>query len=74
MTTFDQRAVYWLLIELCQQLLQTDPNYAVQANERLYNYRMWAPSIPEAEIRGFRPGDTYPLKCWMSTKTTVPLN
>lgn len=74
MSTFDQRAVYWLLIELCQQLLQTDPNYAVQANERLYNYRMWAPSLPEAEIRGFRPGDTYPLKCWMSTKTTVPLN
>jgi tetratricopeptide (TPR) repeat protein len=71
---FDQKTLYWLLIELCQTLLNVDPNYAVQANERLYLYKSLAPTRAEAAFIGFRPGDSVPLKCWMSTTTTVPLD
>ncbi len=71
---FDHKALHWLLTDLCSQLLNVDPNYTLQANERLYAYRRAAPSIEEAAIHGFKAGDTYPLKCWMSTSTAVPLD
>lgn len=73
MTTFERKGLYWLLIDLCKDLLNVDPNYATQANERLYAYKSLAPTADEIAFVGFKPGDSYPLKCWMSTTTTVPM-
>ena len=73
MTAFERKGLYWLLMDLCKDLLHVDNNYASQANERLYAYKSLAPTAAEIAYVGYKPGDTYPLKCWMSTTTTVPL-
>lgn len=73
MSAFERKGIYWLLMDLCKDLLNVDANYATQANERLYAYKSLAPTADEIAFVGFKPGDTYPLKCWMSTTTTVPM-
>lgn len=75
-TEFDKKALYWLLCDLCRALLDADPgeNYTAQANERLYAYRQRCPTPAEAAFRGLKPGDSYPLKCWMSTVAKVRMD
>jgi tetratricopeptide (TPR) repeat protein len=72
MTEFERKGLYWLLIELCQRLKAVDENYAAEADARYYQYVQACPSPAEASFQGWKPGDTYPLKCWMSTVTVVP--
>ncbi|MFN8394149.1 MAG: hypothetical protein U0176_05680 [Bacteroidia bacterium] len=69
---FEGRAMYWLLMELCQKLKGIDPEMETEANARHEKYARRAPSLREAAYLGWQPGDTYPLKCWMNTATVVP--
>lgn len=71
MSSFEHKALYWLLLELCHQLRSVDANYALEADLRYYQYLQSCPTLEEAAFHGWRLGDTYPLKCWMSTVTTV---
>ncbi len=71
MTAFEQKALYWLLIELCQNLNEADASYAEVADERYFAYLKQCPTAEEAAFQGWKPGDSYPIKCWMSTATRV---
>jgi tetratricopeptide (TPR) repeat protein len=71
MSEFERKAMYWLLMDLCQQMQNADVNYAEEAAYRLYLYENEAPTNEEVTFRGLREGDSYPLKCWMNTATTV---
>jgi tetratricopeptide (TPR) repeat protein len=68
---FDQKAVYWLAISLCQDARNMDPSVTLEADRRIFQYRLNAPNAEEARFRGLSDGDTWPLRCWMSTVTTV---
>lgn len=71
MTDFERKAFYWLLIELCQTLNEADASYAEVADERYFAYLKQCPTTEEAAFQGWNPGDSYPIKCWMSTATRV---
>lgn len=71
MSEFDRKALYWLAIDLCQQARNADANAAREVDRRIYLYRKRMPSREEAAFKGLSPGDTWPLRCWMSTVTTV---
>lgn len=69
---FEGRAIYWLLMELCQRLKAADPSLAAEADARYLEYARQAPTLKQANHLGWQPGDTYPIKCWMNTATVVP--
>ncbi len=71
MTEFERKAMFWLLIDLCQTLKSSDPSYADVADERYYLYLQQCPTTEEASFQGWKSGDSYPIKCWMSTATRV---
>ncbi|MEM7035899.1 MAG: hypothetical protein AAF570_02895 [Bacteroidota bacterium] len=73
-TAFDRKAVYWLLIDLVQKARNVDARYEQEAIRRQYEYGRKAPTPEEATFKGLRSGDTWPLKCWMSTVTTVKMD
>ena len=68
---FDQKAVYWLAIDLCQRAINSSPHLEKEANEKIFEYRLRMPNAEEVKFRGLSAGDTWPLKCWMNTVTTV---
>lgn len=68
---FDSKAVYWLAIDLTQRAINSSPHLQQEANQRIYEYKLQMPKPQEVEFRGLSAGDTWPLKCWMSTVTTV---
>ena len=68
---FDRKALNWLLIDLCQKAREVDPTYEAEAIRRLFEYQREAPTTDELKLRGLNAGDTWPLRCWMSTATTV---
>lgn len=72
MDAFERKAMHWLLVELCQTLKAVDESYAAMADERYFEYLKACPTPEEASFQGWKPGDSYPIKCWMSTATTVP--
>ncbi len=71
MSPFERKALYWLLMDICQTLKSTDESYANLADERYFAYQKLCPTSDEAAFQGWKSGDTYPLKCWMSTATRV---
>ena len=71
MSPFERKAMYWLLMDICQTLKSTDESYANLADERYFAYQKLCPTSEEAAFQGWKSGDTYPLKCWMSTTTRV---
>ena len=74
LSLFDQKAIYWLLIDLCYTAKNVDPGALQVANQRIYTYQQLMPSREEAAFKGLKEGDTWPLKCWMGTVTTVKMN
>ncbi|MFM2375190.1 MAG: hypothetical protein RLZZ165_287 [Bacteroidota bacterium] len=73
MSAFERKALHWLLIDLCLKLSAIDESCSMEANQRYYAYLKACPTKEEAAFYGWKAGDTYPLKCWMSTATTVRL-
>lgn len=71
---FDSKAVYWLAIDLAQKAINSSPHLQQEANRRIFEYRLQMPEAKEIEFRGLSAGDTWPLKCWMNTVTTVKEN
>jgi hypothetical protein len=64
---FDKKAMYWLLLELAAKMGNADAEYASQADQMSYEFLEKCPTREEAKFRGISEGDTWPLKCWMST-------
>lgn len=71
LSRFDQKAVYWAAIEMCLLARNVDPSTEQDANRRIFSYQKNMPTAEECSFRGLRPGDTYPLLCWMEITTTV---
>ncbi|MEM6269937.1 MAG: hypothetical protein AAF998_10905 [Bacteroidota bacterium] len=71
---FDRKAVYWLAVSLCQDAKNVDPSVTLEADRRIYQYNLSTPTVKEAKFKGLSDGDTWPLRCWMSTVTTVKTN
>ena len=71
LTRFDRKAVHWASIELCTLAKNVDPSVEEDANRRIVMYMERMPTAEECSFRGLRPGDTYPLLCWMDITTTV---
>lgn len=71
---FDQKAVYWLAIDLSQRAINSSPHLQQEANQRIFEYQLRMPEAKEVQFRGLSAGDTWPLKCWMNTVTTVKVN
>jgi tetratricopeptide (TPR) repeat protein len=71
LSRFDQKAVYWAAIDMCLLARNVDPSTEEDANRRIFEYQKNVPTQEECSFRGLRPGDTYPLLCWMETTTTV---
>jgi hypothetical protein len=70
-SAFDQKAIYWLAIDLCQQAKNVDSGCETEATNRIYRYKQLTPTAAETAFKGLKSGDTWPLRCWMSTVTTV---
>jgi tetratricopeptide (TPR) repeat protein len=71
MSKFDQKAIFWASIELCTLAKNVDPSTEEEANRRIVEFQQQMPTAEECSFRGLRPGDTYPLLCWMEITTTV---
>lgn len=71
---FDQKAVYWLAIDLSQRAINSSPHLQQEANQRIFEYQLRMPEAKEVRFKGLSAGDTWPLKCWMNTVTTVKVN
>ena len=71
-STFELGAIYWAAIDYCQKALNSDdPLVSEEASAKIFEYKSNMPSLEEAAFRGFRLGDTYPIRCWMEIATTV---
>jgi hypothetical protein len=70
-SSFDRKALNWLLIHLCGQARALDPSYEAEATRRILLYEAGLPTADELQLRRLRPGDTWPLRCWMGTVVKV---
>lgn len=70
-SAFDQKAIYWLAIDLCHNAQNVDTGCEEEAIDRIYRYKQLTPTPSEYAFKGLKSGDTWPLRCWMSTVTTV---
>lgn len=68
---FDQKAVYWLAIDLAQKAINSSPSLSEEANQRIFEYRRLMPQPKEAQFRGLQEGATWPIRCWINGVTTV---
>lgn len=71
MSAFDQKAVYYLMIDLCRKAAQADPSYEPEVDRRIALYLEKIPTAEELKLRRLKDGDTWPLRCWMSTAASV---
>lgn len=70
---FEQKAVHWAAIDFCQQAKNSDPTVGPMADQLIFELKNEMPTAREIEFRGYSPGDTFPLRCWMNIVTTVKL-
>lgn len=68
---FDRKAVYWLALDLVLEGRNKSRGFEKAFNEAFISYSAKMPTIEEAGFRGLSAGDTWPIKCWMNTVTTV---
>lgn len=68
---FDQKAVYWLAIDLAQKAINSSPSLSEEVNQRIFEYRRLMPTPKEAEFRSLQEGATWPIRCWINGVTTV---
>lgn len=68
---FDQKAVYWVMIDLCRKAAEADPSYEAEVRYRIALYMDRMPTENELRLRYLKAGDTWPLRCWMSTAAIV---
>jgi tetratricopeptide (TPR) repeat protein len=71
LSAFDSKALNWLLIDLCKHAEDSDPSYAAEANRRIFSYELAMPTQTELRARGLKPGDTWPLRCWIGVAVKV---
>lgn len=71
---FDRKAVYWLALDVILAGRNQSKGFESNLNERYVAYSSRMPSIEEAGFRGLGSGDTWPIKCWMNTVTTVKIH
>lgn len=70
---FDAKALYWVAIDYCLKARRIDESLAEEVGRRIFEYRQECPTRDEVFFRGFQEGDTYPIRCWIRTTTTVKL-
>ena len=72
-SSFDQKAVYWLALDevLAIKARQSEPSPEI--SEAFFEYRQQLPTAEELRFQGLQLGDTWPIRCWMNTVTTVRL-
>ncbi len=71
---FESKAVYWLAIDLAQKAISSSPHLQQEANQRIFEYKLYMPGKKQIEFHRLSAGDTWPLNCWMNTVTTVKEN
>lgn len=68
---FDRKAVYWLAMDVALEGRNKSEGFDTALNEAYTDYASRMPSSEEASFRGLRPGDTWPIKCWINAVTTA---
>lgn len=70
-SAFDRKAIYWVLIDLCQVAKNKGAASEAEATDRIYRYKQLGPTPAEAAFKGLKSGDTWPIGCWIRTVTTA---
>lgn len=72
-SSFDQKAVYWLALDEVQAIKERQSEPSPEISEAYFEYQQHLPSADELRFQGLQLGDTWPIRCWMNTVTTVRL-
>lgn len=70
-THLEQKGVYWLAIDYCEQAMNLNPRLHTQAVKQIQAYRAKMPTKDEVLFYGLQIGDSFPLRCWLETATRV---
>jgi tetratricopeptide (TPR) repeat protein len=71
LSEFEEKAVYWLAIDLCKEAKYVDPSVTLEADRHIFRYGLNRPSYVDITNQGLSKGDTVQFPCWMNTSTKV---
>lgn len=66
---FEQKAIYWLVVDQFIKAKSVDPEVAEDANKEIATYSQYFPNKEEAFFRDITEGIEYEVGCWIN-KTT----
>jgi len=68
---FEQRYVYWVVVDKLQRALSLDPDNAAQINSMIRQYSQLFPKKEEGFFRNVIEGSTVTVGCWINESTKV---
>ena len=68
---FEQRYVYWVVVDKFQKALSLDPDNAAQINSMIRQYSQLFPKKEEGFFRNVIEGSTVTVGCWINESTKV---
>lgn len=70
-TDFERKALYWLAMDYCELAAGRNPDLGPRVQSLMADYRRNMPEPEACRFYGLEAGDTFPIRCWMETTTTV---
>jgi tetratricopeptide (TPR) repeat protein len=68
---FEQKAVYWLVVDQFIKAKSVDSEVAEAANKEIATYSQYFPTKEEAFFRDFHEGAIFEIGCWINKSTKV---
>lgn len=68
---FEQKSVYWAVVDKFTKAKSVDTSLTDQANELIETYKPHFPDTETIFFYGLKNGDSYTIKCWINEVTTV---
>ncbi len=70
-SAFERQALYWLALDYCELAAGRNPDLGPRVQSLMTEYRSNMPEPEACHFYGLKVGDTFPIRCWMETTTTV---
>jgi tetratricopeptide (TPR) repeat protein len=74
LSDFEAKVVYWLASDLCREAKIIDPSVSLEADRRLFRYRLNQPSAKDIVAQNLKSGSNYSLGCWINKATRVRID
>ncbi len=69
---FSKRIVYQAAADKAVQAKKVDQSIASLANKYITSYTASAPKTKDYFLAGYKPGDSYTIKCWVNETVVIP--